>query len=122
LEQGETTIPLAVHGALDAHDILVMKVAWQPLRPFEADLKVFIHLVDANDAILAQFDGQPQEGRYPTSHWIPGEIIEDAYPLIFPEAAPPGPYRVFIGLYDEPTLLRLPVPSDPAGRVIFNVQ
>jgi hypothetical protein len=121
LEQTETAIPLAVHGPLQAGDILALNVSWQPLQPFSGDLKVFVHLVDSNEAILAQFDGQPQEGRYPTSHWIPGEIIEDVYPLFFPAEAPPGPYRVFIGLYDEPTLQRLPVSDDVQGRVILHV-
>jgi hypothetical protein len=122
LEVGETAIPLAAYGPLQANDILVLNLTWQPLQPFQNDLKVFAHLVAPDDAILAQFDGQPKEGAYPTSRWIPGEIITDAYPIRLPPDLPPGPYRLFIGLYDEPTLQRLPVPTDPAGRVIFNVQ
>jgi hypothetical protein len=122
LDQSETTIPLAVYGPLQAGDRLVLEVAWQPLQTFAQDLKVFVHLVDANDQILAQFDGQPQAGTYPTSRWVPGEIIEDAYSIVFPANAPPGPYRAYIGLYDEPTLLRLPVPGDPAGRVVIEVK
>jgi len=122
LERGETTVPLAVYGPLQADDLLMVGVTWQPLRIFEQDLKVFVHLVDPNDNILAQFDGQPQAGKYSTSRWIPGELVEDTYPLIFPADAPPGPYRLFVGLYDEATLERLPVSTDVAGRVILDVQ
>lgn len=122
LDRGETTIPLAVHGPLKAGDTLMMNVTWQPLQRFDNDLKVFVHLVDANDNVLAQFDGQPLEGTHPTSQWIPGEIIDDTYPLLVPPDATPGPYRVFIGLYDEATLERLPVSTDSAGRVILDVQ
>lgn len=122
LERFETTIPLTLHGPLQAGDILSVNITWQPLQPLAKDFKVFVHLVDSGDNILAQYDGQPQEGSYPTSQWVPGEIIQDAYPIYFPADAPAGPYRVFVGLYDEPTLQRLPVPADPAGRVIFNVQ
>ena len=122
LDQGETILPLAVYGPLQAGDQLRVDVTWQPLQTFQNNLMVFVHLVDANDQILAQFDGPPQEGRHPTSSWVPGEIIQDSYPLVFPADAPPGPYRVFIGLYDEASLLRLPVPDDPEGRVILEVK
>ncbi len=122
LERGQTSIPLALHGPLQANNILVLNVVWQPLQPFADDLKVFVHLVDSNDNVLAQFDGRPQEGTHPTSRWISGEIINDAYPILVPPDAPPGPYRVFIGLYNQTTLQRLPVPTDSAGRVILDVQ
>ena len=53
---------------------------------------------------------------------MPGELIEDSYPLVLPADAPAGPYRVYLGLYDEATLTRLPVPTDSEGRVILNVE
>ncbi|RMF01740.1 MAG: hypothetical protein D6768_09935, partial [Chloroflexi bacterium] len=101
---------------------LLLHVRWQPLAVFDRDLKVFVHLVGAGDAVLAQFDGPPQDGEYPTSRWIPGEIIADTYPLALPADAPPGPYRLFLGLYDESTLERLPVTGDSQGRVILEVK
>lgn len=122
LDRGEATIPLSIYGPLKADDTLLMSVTWQPLQTFGNDLKVFVHLVDANGNVLAQFDGQPQEGAYPTSQWLPGETIDDTYPLLIPADAALGPYRVFVGLYDEATLERLPVPTDSAGRVILDVQ
>ncbi|MBI1876693.1 MAG: hypothetical protein HYR94_00355 [Chloroflexi bacterium] len=79
-------------------------------------------MVDANGHVLSQFDGQPLRGTYPTTHWIPGELIEDSYPLLVPSDTPPGPYRVFLGLYNETTGTRLPVPGDTEGRVILNVE
>ncbi|MBN1993590.1 MAG: hypothetical protein JW953_12895 [Anaerolineae bacterium] len=122
LVRGQTAIPLAVHGPLRANDILSLNVTWHPLRPFAEDLKVFVHLVDPTGQVIAQFDGQPQSGHYPTSQWIPGELIADSYPLLFPANAPPGPYRVFVGLYHETTLTRLPVRNDAEGRVILDVE
>jgi hypothetical protein len=122
LERGQTAIPLDIHGPLQANDILLVNVVWHPVQTFSQDLKVFIHLVDSNDNVVAQFDGHPQSGDYPTSLWIPGELIEDSYPILFPANAPPGPYHVFLGLYDEATLARLPVPTDTEGRVILNVE
>jgi hypothetical protein len=122
LEQGPTTIPLNVHGPLRAGEKLELEVTWQPLQSFNEDWKFFVHLVDADGHVVAQFDGQPLEGIYPTSHWSPGELVKDSYPLLVPADLPPGPYRVFLGLYDEATGTRLPVPGDAEGRVILNVE
>jgi hypothetical protein len=122
LDLGPTTIPLNIHGPLQAEDTLLLNVVWQPLQPLPADLKIFVHLVDPNNNVLAQFDGPPQQGSHPTSQWLPGELITDAYPLLFPADAPPGPYRIFLGLYDEATLARLPISTDSEGRIIFNVE
>ncbi|MBN1218714.1 MAG: hypothetical protein JXM69_07290 [Anaerolineae bacterium] len=122
LNLGQTKIPLAVHGPLQANDTLQLNVVWQPLQPFAAGLKVFVHLVDPAGNVVAQYDGQPQSGEYPTSQWIPGELIADSYPILFPADAPPGPYRVFLGLYDEATLARLPVPTNSEGGVMLDVE
>jgi hypothetical protein len=122
VESGPTRISLAAHGPLHANEMLEVNVTWQPLQPFAEDWKVFVHLVDADGKILAQFDGQPLAGDYPTSHWIPGELIKDTYPLGFPAAASPGPYRVFLGLYNEATGERLPVLGDVEGKVVLDVE
>ncbi len=122
LELGQTELPLAVAGPLQAHDTLLLKVTWQPLQTFDQDLKVFVHLVDPNGNVIVQFDGQPQAGQNPTSQWVPGTLIEDTYPLTLPAESPPGPYRLYVGLYDEATFERLPVPGDNEGRVILKVE
>lgn len=122
LERGPSAIPLAVHGPLQSGQRLQLDVTWQALQPFTEDWKVFVHLVDAKGQVVAQFDGQPREGMYPTSRWIPGELVNDSYPLLIPAPIPPGPYQVFVGLYNEATGARLPVPGDSAGRVILNVE
>ena len=122
LARGSFAVPLSLHGPPQAGDTLQLEVVWQPLRSFAEDMKVFVHLVDRNDNVLVQFDGQPQQGIYPTSQWIPGELIMDSYPLPLPAELPSGPYRAFIGLYDEATFARLPVSADSDGRVILNVE
>ncbi len=122
LQRGPTEIPLAARGPLQANDTLRLRVTWQPLSTFGENWKVFAHLVDSHGKVLAQFDGQPQAGAYPTSRWIPGELINDTYAIQLPAGAPPGPYRVLLGLYDEATFARLPVAGDAEGRVILDVQ
>lgn len=122
LSLGNTSIPVAVSGPLQPEQELLLRVTWQPLHTFEENWKVFVHLVDARGNVLAQFDGYPREGDYPTSEWIPGELIPDTYSLRLPPDAPPGPYRVYLGLYNEATLARLPVAADSEGRVILDVR
>ena len=122
LQFGQTAIPLAGHGPLEAGDTLLLNVSWHPLQSFGEDLKIFVHLVDTNDRILAQFDGQPLAGEYPTSDWLPGEIIPDTYAVKLPLDAPPGPYRVYLGLYDAVTNNRLPVTGSDAGRAVIDVK
>ncbi|MDM8520246.1 hypothetical protein QUF64_09370 [Anaerolineales bacterium HSG6] len=128
LHTGETSLPLAVHGDLAPQETLYFNLTWQPLTSFTQNWKLFIHLVDSNDNVLAQFDGYPQFAKEPnienylTSQWIPGQHITDRYPLQLPAELPPGPYRIYVGLYDEATFERLPVATDSNGRIILNVE
>ena len=39
----------------------------------------FVHVTGDGGAMLAQADGPPAGGRYPTSYWLPGEIVEDTH-------------------------------------------
>lgn len=120
--QDTAQIPLAVYGPLQANGRLILKTTWQPLRPFSQDLKIFAHLVGPQGEVLAQFDGQPQAGEHPTTRWVPGELINDAYTLVLPAELPPGPYRLFLGLYDETSMARLPVAGDGEGRILLDVR
>jgi mannosyltransferase len=60
---------------------------------------VFNHLVTADGLAVAQADGWPQEGRMLTTQWQPGDYVEDRHTLHVPADAPPGPYRLYSGLY-----------------------
>lgn len=122
LERDLTTIPLVVHGPAQANDILQLQVTWQPLQPLDRNWKLFVHLVGANHQVVAQFDGYPQKGTYPTTAWQPGERIVETYPLFLPNDFQPGDYQVYIGFYDETTFARLPVSTDSNGRVILTVE
>lgn len=64
---------------------------------------VFNHLVAPDGTMAAQADAWPQEGRQLSTQWQPGDYIEDSYTLGIPDDAPPGPYRLYVGLYDAST-------------------
>ena len=84
---------------------------WQATGSIESDLTVFLHLLDGKGEIAAQSDGPPAGGRYPTSYWLPGEIVADERRLIAPVDSE-GPYRLVAGLYDPVTLNRLEMVDD----------
>jgi hypothetical protein len=52
------------------------------------------------------------------STWEPGRYVPTHLPLTLPPDAPPGTYRVVVGLYDPASGERLPLeaasPADPA--------
>lgn len=73
------------------------------------DYTMFVHLLDARGTLVAQADGPPVEGRYPTSAWDQGELIDDTRQLTLPADLPPGRYTIQVGWYLLATGARLPV-------------
>jgi hypothetical protein len=63
---------------------------------------------------VAQADGVPVAGRYPTSSWSPGERIVDARVLALPANPATGGYRILVGLYSPANGERLPIAGSGA--------
>ncbi len=95
---------------------LQLTLFWQALASSPSDYIVFVHLRDRNGLTVAQQDGQPLDGVYPTSRWQPGETIIDPISLALPDNLTAGPYILFVGLYQLDTLERLPVVNDSSGE------
>ena len=120
-------LPLADYGPPRPGDRLHLTLTWQATRPFERDLKLFVHLLDASDRIVAQVDppagagAGPEGADYFTSQWDPGQLIANDIVITVPLDAPPGPYRLAFGLYDGDTLERLPVAGREDGRVVVDM-
>ncbi len=83
------------------------------------DYTVFLHGLDAGGEMVAQNDGPPLGGRYPTSLWRPGQNLSDHHTL----PANPAITAVAVGLYRPDTGDRLPVTQDgqpvPDGRIVL---
>jgi hypothetical protein len=88
---------------------------WQALASPPRDFTAFVHLLDAGGVLRAQSDASPRAGTYPTSIWMPGEIIMDPRTLILSQDAPPGDYHLEVGMYEWPSLTRLPM-ADSQNR------
>ncbi|MBI3913352.1 MAG: glycosyltransferase family 39 protein [Chloroflexi bacterium] len=90
---------------------------WQALSAPRVSYSGFAHLVDANDHLIAQRDQIPGNGALPTTSWVSGEYLIDAYDIALPESAPRGIYKIRVGMYDPITGARLVV-SNAANQVI----
>jgi hypothetical protein len=86
---------------------LTYRLHWQALAPILQNYTIFTHLLDAEGNLQAQQDNAPQQGRYPTSWWDPGEIVLDPYALGLPSDLVPGQYTLRVGLYEPETGKRL---------------
>ena len=91
----------------------------------ETSYTVFVHLLDAQSHTWGQRDNLPVEGTYPTTGWLPGEVVVDEYEIVVDEAAPAGEYEIEVGMYDLATMLRLPASDEqgnplPGDRVLLS--
>lgn len=88
---------------------------WEARGRVMEDYTVFVHLVSAEGEIVAQGDGPPAHGSYPTGLWERGEVISDGHVIHLPQELPSGRYQILVGLYSPDTLARLSVLT-PAGK------
>jgi len=121
-------LPVADYGRPRPGDNLRLTLTWQATRPFDRDLKLFVHLLDAGGQLVAQVDpfagaGAGSQGMdYLTSQWAPGQLILDEIAMAIPPDTPPGRYRLAFGLYDASTLQRLPVAGREDGQVEMEIE
>jgi 4-amino-4-deoxy-L-arabinose transferase-like glycosyltransferase len=99
-----------------------LALAWEALSVPTADYTVFVHALDLNGVCCPwQADQMPQQGTYPTSRWVAGEVVVDRYTITLPEDAPPGLYPLEIGFFIPENGLRLlaTVPGLPVSDAVF---
>ncbi len=91
-------------------DSLPVILQWQADTPPPADYTVFVHLLAADGARVAQSDAYPTWlTPQPTSQWPPGQPVLDSHALSLPPGLPAGSYTLQVGLYQQQTLERLPL-------------
>ncbi|GAB4541406.1 MAG: hypothetical protein Kow0063_32230 [Anaerolineae bacterium] len=90
-------------------DALAVTLYWQAETEMEIDYTVFVQLLDQDWQVVAQQDSPPQTGAAPTTTWLPGEILADAYTLPLPQELAKGEYRLIAGMYNPATGNRLSV-------------
>ncbi|MBI3941634.1 MAG: glycosyltransferase family 39 protein [Chloroflexi bacterium] len=95
--------------ALRAGEKLDLTLYWHARGELQRDSKVFTHLLDAHNQVVAQVDAIPGHGARPVTGWLMGEFIPDPYRIDIPSNVPPGDYTLEIGMYDSQTLARLSI-------------
>lgn len=113
LEGYRTTAPAVLQPG-DQFDLVLY---WRARAAVREDYTVFVHLLDPSGALRAQQDSAPRGGTYPTFIWDKDEVVPDTYTLTVPTGAPPGEYRVAVGMYSRAVASafpRLPV-RDASG-------
>jgi hypothetical protein len=82
---------------------------WEALHPPEDDYVVFVHLLTADGQLVASHDGPPLDGRYPTTAWLPGDVVPHVVHMALDPQTPGGTYHLQVGMYQWPSMERLPV-------------
>ncbi|MCZ7669831.1 MAG: hypothetical protein M5U34_22965 [Chloroflexi bacterium] len=91
-------------------DGYLLDLIWQAQSTPAADYTVFAHVLHPDGTCCAwQQDVMPQQNSYPTSRWLPGEVVVDSYQIMLPDEAEPGEYGLEVGLYVAENGRRLPV-------------
>ncbi len=80
-------------------ETLTLTLVWRGEQEMEESYHVFVHLLNADGALMAQADGQPVGWSRPTTGWLPGEYVSDVHTLRLPAGLPPGEYGLLVGLY-----------------------
>jgi hypothetical protein len=98
-------------------ETLHLTLYWRALAEMDTSYTVFTHLLDGANQIQGQRDNPPVGGNYPTTLWVPDEVVVDKYDIVVDVGALPGEHVIEIGLYVAETGQRLPV-LDEAGQII----
>ncbi len=90
---------LAPRRPVSPGDTVDVTLYWMAEAPPPADYTVFVHLLDPGDNKVAQGDGQPLDGAWPTSAWEPGQIVADRHRVTISGDVAPGSYSLLAGMY-----------------------
>ncbi|MBI3287420.1 MAG: glycosyltransferase family 39 protein [Chloroflexi bacterium] len=93
-------------------EIVPVTLFWRARGPIADRYKVFIHVLDSAERIVAQRDSEPGGGALPTTTWTVGETILDREGVLLPPDTPPGEYRIAVGVYHWISGERLPVQEE----------
>jgi len=97
----------ALPALIQPGEALPVTLYWEALGEAERNYVRFVHVLDADDRIVAQHDGVPGDGNMPLTSWLAGETVQDDLKISIPPDTPKGPYRLAVGLYDPANGQRL---------------
>lgn len=101
-------VDLPQGAALEPGQPLPLTLYFTTDAPIAKDYTLFLHVADAQDHLLYQFDGVPVEGRHSTRQWLPDQVFADTHTIVVDEIAQDGLATLSLGFY--------PI-ADPSARV-----
>jgi hypothetical protein len=103
-----------------AGSTLHVTLHWRGLADMQAAYKVFVHVLDPSATqVVGQRDAEPQDGAAPTTSWLVGEVLDDAYAIPLPASLTPGEYPIEVGVYEPRSGKRLLLPNGES-RVLLS--
>lgn len=106
--------------SIQAGDALKVTLFWQSDGQLTSDYHVFVHLLYAEEELIAQHDGVPGGGNRPTWGWRDTEIIQDEHVIFIDQDLPVGKYALSVGMYDFETGIRLSATRSTGESLIEN--
>jgi hypothetical protein len=110
------TIDAAIFDGLTVEEpqehTLPVTLFWRVQHTTQANLRVFVHLVDAQGAMLGQHDTIS----YPSQEWRAGDRFITFHTIPLPAETLPEQAFLRIGLYDSETFARVPI-TQPATHL-----
>jgi hypothetical protein len=103
----EDAVALEVVAIHDQGRTVEAVLDWQLRQKINQDFTVFMHLYGPDGQLLSQADGYPLLGLAPFWLWDVGQTLQEQRVLSWPEGAPPGIYRIGVGVYDAASGERL---------------
>jgi hypothetical protein len=85
---------------------------------FTEDLRVMVHVVDADEELIFAFDHNPP---VPTTQWKPGETVEYTKTVFVPIYPYVGEATIQVGLHSTTTQKRVTLAGDDAGQRAYKV-
>jgi hypothetical protein len=122
-EGGVRLLGYDVATAARPDETLSLTLYWSAAGPLPQRYKVFSHLLGetfnaaGGNFLWGQSDAEPAANTRPTTGWRAGEVIVDEHTIPIAADAPPGAYRIEVGLYDPISGARLAVVG-PDGAAV----
>lgn len=102
-----------------AGDVVLIATEWAVVRGEGRPLNVFVHLLNDAGEIVAQHDGPPAP--LPIAQWSIDGVQVGRFGVSVPQDAPPGRYRLRIGVYDPQDGSRLRLSDGADGLVLADM-
>jgi len=108
---------------LDRHhaapgEALLLKLYWRAEQKMGQDYSVLLKVTDRSEKAVTQVALSPATSAYPTSQWIPGEILSGQHWLILPANLNSGTYGLSLQLLDASGTARgSPIALGEAGLI-----